>query len=115
MKTLAIGDSVKIKQGVMEPYFGKFDLSGWQGRILKIFYEDLTDSGHKKKYINIGYDSVTLREMTEEYILGMIGEGFPFAETEISYKDINIVSPRDTEEETTAVRMELNRKYDWDI
>ncbi|MEI6122155.1 MAG: hypothetical protein WCQ95_00865 [Bacteroidota bacterium] len=115
MKQLAVGDSVKIKQGVMKPYFGKLDLSGWQGRILKIFYEDLTDSGHEKKYLTIEYDSITLKQMTEEYILGMTGEGFPFAETEISYKDINVVSPRDSEEETTSVRMELNKKYNWDI
>lgn len=28
------GDSVKVKQGILDPDFNKFAMSGWQGRII---------------------------------------------------------------------------------
>jgi len=34
MKSMKIGDSVKVKKGVLEPDTEKFEIGGWQGRIL---------------------------------------------------------------------------------
>ena len=114
MKKFEIGDSVQLKKGVIEPYQRIFDLSGWQGRIIKTFNEECMECGHKQRYVIVEYDSITLRQMTDEYILSMINEGIDIANSEHLIKDVVPVSPRDTEKETLEVRMELYKKYDWD-
>ncbi len=114
MKKLTIGDSVKIKKGVIEPYEGNFDLSGWQGRITGTDYYECGCCGHKDPLYVIRFDSITLRQMPEAYILEMVEIGFDFADTEIAVKDVVRVAPRDTEEETELLRKELFIKYDWE-
>ncbi len=111
MKKFAIGDSVQLKKGVIEPYQEIFDLSGWQGRITKMFYEECMECGHKQRYVSVEYDSITLRQMTEEYILAMRNEGIDIADSEHLIKNVVPTSPRDTEKETLEVRMELHKKY----
>jgi hypothetical protein len=113
MKKPAIGDSVQIKKGVIEPFQKKFDISGWQGRILKIFTEECMECGHKTKLVSIAYDSITLRQMSDEYIKSLIHDGIGFAESELLFKEIVPVEARDTEKETEKARKELNKKYDW--
>ena len=36
MNNMKIGDCVKVKKGVLEPDTEKFEISGWQGRIIEI-------------------------------------------------------------------------------
>ena len=33
---MIIGDSIKVKNGVLDNEFEKYDISGWQGRIIEI-------------------------------------------------------------------------------
>jgi uncharacterized protein YodC (DUF2158 family) len=61
-----VGDSVKVKEGIMCPDDDSVCIGGWQGRI-----SDTGDDG----IVEIFWDSVTLRQMPDEYIRQSEAEG----------------------------------------
>jgi hypothetical protein len=114
MKVPQIGDSVKMKKGHKIPFNKTQKVDGWQGRIIKIFDEACLCCGHKKRYFTVEFDSITLRQMTEEHINMLLDDGDNFAHEEFLIHEITVVEPRDTIEETKAVRQELYKKYDFE-
>jgi preprotein translocase subunit YajC len=56
---MEIGNSVRVKQGIMSPDMEDLSISGWEGRVFEI-EDDL---------ITIELDSLTLSKMPEEYII----------------------------------------------
>jgi hypothetical protein len=58
--TIQLGDSVRVLRGVKDPELGT-DLSGWQGRVVNIKQDEGV-------YIEIAWDSITLRNMPEEFV-----------------------------------------------
>ncbi len=101
------GQSVKVKMGVLCPDDPEFDLGGWQGRIRHI------DDDAGETIIGISWDSVTLREMPERYIEKSEEEGMDWASMYLAPSDVDVVEPRDTEEETENVKDELQGRFKW--
>ena len=58
-----IGQSAKVKRGILCPDDPDYDLSGWQGRIIDIVEEEVDEPT-----IGITWDSITLEEMPKTYI-----------------------------------------------
>ena len=56
-----IGDSVRVKPGMFDPDFEKYDMSGWQGRVA---HKDFEES----EFLEIDCDSITLDQMPHEFI-----------------------------------------------
>jgi hypothetical protein len=114
MKKLKIGDSVRVKEGTGEFFLESYDLSGWQGRIKDIFYDECWETGRRSKYVRVEYDSITLRQMTKKYYYDKIFFSHKFAIADILYKKVDPVKPRDTIEEVEAAKTEVFEKYHWE-
>src|SRR4051812_11104446 len=87
---MKIGDSVKVKQGILDPDLNQFDISGWQGRIIKI------DRGNKSEIIEIAWDSMTLKQLPEEFIKDSLEEGYDCSTMFLGIEDVELTTPRDT-------------------
>lgn len=65
-----IGDSVKVKKGVMCPDDDTVCMSGWQGRVFDV----------NNDVIGIHWDSITLRQLPVDYITKSEEEGLGWTE-----------------------------------
>jgi hypothetical protein len=97
-----IGDSVRVKDGVMCPDDESVCIGGWQGRIFEI--EDA---------VGIRWDSVTLKEIPVDYIQRSDEEGLGWSEIYLSPDEIESVKPRDSKNTADRVRKEMESLYSW--
>jgi hypothetical protein len=97
-----IGDSVRVKDGVMCPDDESVCIGGWQGRIFEI--EDA---------VGIRWDSVTLKEIPVDYIQRSEEEGLGWSEIYLSPDEIESVKPRDSKNTADRVRKEMESLYSW--
>jgi hypothetical protein len=79
-------------------------ICGLQGRISYI-----EDYG----IIEISWDSVTLRQLPDEYIRQSEIEGLGWAQMCLSVDEIELASPRDSEAQAIAVAEEIENKVEW--
>jgi len=105
-KKWAIGDSVVVKLGVIDPDLGG-DLSGWQGRITAI-YED-----QDPVTVGIEWDSLTLKSIPEEHIAKSEEEGLSWSEMNLYPSEVAPAVARDTEDDVAATIKELEPLYNW--
>ena len=99
-----IGDSVRVKKGVMCPDNDSVCIADWQGRV----FETEDDS-----IVRIRWDSVTLKQLPVEYIKQSEEEGMGWAEMYLSADEIEPASPRDSEETSDQVREEMESTSSW--
>jgi hypothetical protein len=106
MKT---GDSVKITKTNNNPYvFGKkLSMTGLEGRIFDIYRSD------KEIYVEIEFDSISIRSMSDDYINSVLGSGTDYSCVDIKIKKVSLSQPRDTPEDVKAARKEMREKYDY--
>jgi hypothetical protein len=104
--SLKIGDSVKVKPGVIDPDLGTFSLEGWQGRILSI-YQELG-----RTLVDIEWDSRTLREMPWESIEFSEKQGLSWKEMGLYLDDVEATNPIDTKADVEKAREDLLRIID---
>ncbi len=89
-----VGDSVIVKQGVLDPDFGT-DIGGWQGRIVTI--------ERQSNLIGIEWDSITLKNIPSSVIDQCELENLDWAQMYLSSTDVELTQPRDTEEDVAAI------------
>src|SRR3982751_6252876 len=99
------GDSVKVKQGIVDPDLNKFDMSGWQGRIINISRENGTE------IIEIEWDSITLKQLPEEFIKDSLEEGYDYATMWLTKEDVEPTTQRDTKSDVEKQLEKLNEQY----
>lgn len=85
-----VGDSVIVKQGVLDPDLGT-DIGGWQGRIVII--------ERQSNLIGIEWDSITLKNIPSSVIDQCELENLDWAQMYLSSTDVELTQPRDTEED----------------
>lgn len=102
---LNVGDSVRVKTGMKDEEVG-VDLSGWQGRITKI---DARDG-----FVDIHWDSVTLRNTPDEVITKCEQEGLSWTEYVLGLDDVEITTARDTPEDVYDAIDEIGSAHVWD-
>jgi hypothetical protein len=103
---MKIGDSAKTKKGVLDPEFEKYDMTGWQGRIIEIDHVDGID-------FEIELDSFTLKKIPRQYIYDSLYYGSDYAIINVSSIDVEKTEPRDTVDEVRVVRKTMNEKLDY--
>jgi len=89
-----VGDSVIVKQGVLDPDFGT-DIGGWQGRIVTI--------ERQSNHIGIEWDSITLKNIPSSVIDQCEVENLDWTQMCLSSTDVELTQPRDTEEDVAAI------------
>lgn len=99
-----IGNSVRVKKGIKSPDSEDLIIEGWEGRVVEINDNILT----------IELDSITLSGLKEEYIADCIVNGFEYSLLCLEMGDVEIVNPRDTENDTLKKQKELDSEYSYD-
>jgi len=102
---LSIGDSVKVKEGIMCPDDDSVCIGGWQGRVFEIEEGD--------NVVGICWDSITLKQLSLEYIKRSEEEGLGWTEMYLSVNEIEPTSPRDSETTADDVAEEMESKFQW--
>ena len=100
--SLKIDDSVRVKDAVMCPDNDSLCIGGWQGRVFEI--EDV---------VGIRWDSITLKQLSHEYIKKSEEEGLCWTEMFLSVDEIEPVNPRDSNETAETVREEMEAVFFW--
>ena len=106
---MKIGDSVKVKTGVLEPDTEKFEIGGWQGRIVNIDTAS-TDEG---TLVSIEWDSATLEQLPADYIIESGVEGLGWESMVLFESDIEKAESRDKASDVKKMQDELSEKYYW--
>ncbi len=96
-----IGDPVRVKEGIMCPDDDSVCIGGWQGRI-----SDIGDDG----IVEISWDSVTLRQLVDEYIRQSEAEGLDWSQMCLAVDEIQSARPRDSEAQAVAAAEEIENR-----
>jgi hypothetical protein len=99
---LAVGASVRIKEGVTDPD-SKQAISGWQGRVVEV----------TRKSVLIEWDSLTLKAMPEQMIEWCEEEGLDWSQMGLAVNEVEIAPARDMEADVQKVKRALGRKHAW--
>jgi hypothetical protein len=102
------GDTVKIKKGISIPDLEAFDMTDWQGKIVGFVESD----DEKGVYLlEIELDSITLKNMSAEYIQKNIDEGFDFDTMILSKEDVEKAGARDKAIDRINVLKSIKAKF----
>jgi len=104
-----IGDSVKVKEGILEPDNEEFEIGGWQGRVTDID----TKSNAENVMITIEWDSVTLQQIPDNYILEAEEDGLIWQAMVLYDTDIESTSARDSIKAVKSSQEKLEDKFYW--
>ena len=89
--SLEIGDSVKVREGMMCPDLEDLCIEGWQGKVSEVG-ED-TDG---KILIGIRWDSITLKNLPDYFIEQSEEEGLDCTRMYLWQEDVKPAECRDT-------------------
>jgi hypothetical protein len=103
-----MGQSVRVKRGILCPDDPDYDLSGWQGRII-----DIDDEEVDEQTVGITWDSITLEEMPKTYIEKSEKEGLSWSDIYLDVNDVEPAQPRDSEDDVVQIRDELEARFGW--
>lgn len=92
----------------MDPDTGKYDLSGWQGRVTDVYEEP-----GEERILCIQWDKQTLQEMPKTFIRESIADGYEYAEMNLGESEVELSDSRDTVEERTALANALEEENYW--
>jgi hypothetical protein len=101
-----IGQTVKVRNGVLCPDDSEFDLSGWTGRIIDLVEDE-------EPTIGIEFDSITLKSMPEKFIKKSEQEDLDWSRIYLDVNDVERTKSRDTEQEAKIVRNEIKKHFEW--
>ncbi len=106
-----IGDFVKVRKGLKDPDYQKFDMSEWTGIISKKFD---TQEGEMQA-IAIQWDIDTLKKLPIEFVKSAIEDGCEFGTMHLTEVDVQIINndKRDNEKEREKLILDLERKYEY--
>ncbi len=98
---MKIGNSIKVKQGVLSPDYDDLNIGGWQGRIIEI----------DKNLVTFELDSKTLSQLSENYIIESLVEEVDWTLLSLEISEVEITQPRDSKEDVLHKQNEINSKY----
>jgi len=93
---LAIGNSVAVKPGTIDPDFD-VDISGWRGRIEEI----------DREFVLIRWDSPTLKQMPKKLIIDCENENLDWEVMNLYKTDVEITTERDSKTDTAKMAMQI--------
>ena len=106
---IKIGDSVIVKDGIEDPDIDSLSIVGWQGRV-----SDVSAGKDNEIWINIKWDSITLRSSSEDYIRQCEENGLDWTSMNLWTDDVKLTQPRDTEKDVELAIDKLSDLHNWD-
>ncbi|MBF0337997.1 MAG: hypothetical protein HQL05_09195 [Nitrospirae bacterium] len=107
-----VGDSVKVRKGVVDPDFADSPIEGWCGRVIAFADETAGEVDENNPLVDVQWDSFTLRAMTDDYIDRCEEEGLDCLSMYLRISDIEKVKPRDTMDNVREAQEEIHRYLD---
>lgn len=107
IETFKIGDYVKVKKGILDPDEGKYNLEDWQGKIINTHMDE-----EYGPVVLIKWDSITLKNIPESFIIECIQDAFEFSEMWLGGDEVTYAECRSKDNEVDKAVRELNEKYD---
>ena len=105
------GDSVKVNKGVSIPDLEEFDFTDWQGRIINFIESDEV----KGEYLlEVEWDSITLRNMPQDYIQQCEDEGYDIETFIFEKEGVTKTKARDKAQDRIAALNEMSSPLDDD-
>ena len=101
-----IGQTVKVKTGVLCPDDSEFNLSDWTGRIIELDEDE-------EPTVCIDFDSITLKNMPEKYVKKSEQEGLDWSKIYLYETEVEPTKFRDTEQDTKNIRIEIKKRFEW--
>ena len=107
---MKVGDFVKVKKGIKDPDYQKFDMSEWTGVISKKFEAQEGEM----QIIAIEWDITTLKKLPVEFIKGCIEDGCEFGTMNLAEEDVQLMDNGeiDNEKEREKLILDLEQKYE---
>jgi hypothetical protein len=102
-----IGDYVKVKKGILCSDNADYIIEDWQGKIIKT-----SVIVQKESLVLIKWDSLTLKNMPENFIIESIQEDLKFEEMYLDINEIVHTSCRDKDQDEDEIVNQINKKYD---
>jgi hypothetical protein len=99
------GESVSVKAETLDYGQKKFDLGGWEGRVIDI---EFSKAGI---FVEVQWDSITLAAMPFEFIEASVEDDVEYENYILLEKDLLRSSPRDTEADVHRAQAEINHKF----
>lgn len=90
--SLEIGDSVKVREGIMCPDLEDLCIEGWQGKV-----SEVGEGEDGIILIGIRWDSITLKNLPDYFIEQSEEEGLEYARMYLWQEDVKPIECRDTE------------------
>lgn len=100
------GDSVRVKEGVMDADNPEVSLAGYQGRIV-----DMEEDEPDHFMVDIAWDSITLRDIPAAEIAEAEEDGLDWTQYRLGMEEVETVSARDSEEDVSSTLRELQDSY----
>ena len=97
-----IGQTVKVRNGVLCPDDSEFNLSGWTGRIIELVEDE-------EPTVCIEFDSITLKDMPEKYVKKSEQEDLDWSKIYLYETEVEPTASRDTEQDAKNVRNKITR------
>ncbi len=101
-----VGDSVRVKEGILCPDDDSLSLDGWQGLVTNI---DLEDS-----LVEFDWDSRALHSLPDYYIRDSEIDGDSWQSMILEFDEVSPCAPRETPEATEIAYRELMVKFRWE-
>jgi hypothetical protein len=101
---MKIGDSIKVKQGIISPDYDDLIIGGWQGRIIEI----------NGNIVTMELDSITLSQLSEDYIIGSLAEDVEWTLISLEVGEVETVKPRDKQDDVLQKQNEINCRYSYE-
>lgn len=101
-----VGNTVKVKEGIVCPDMQDLIIGGWQGRISEITKDD---NGHLLIYIE--WDSITLENMPDIFIEDSEENGLGFSSMSLLDNEIELAKSRDTKEDRDKAIENIHDEY----
>ncbi|MBF0538903.1 MAG: hypothetical protein HQL03_11715 [Nitrospirae bacterium] len=109
---IKVGDCVKVKKGVSDPDFADSSIEGWHGRIIDFVKTDDSEVDKDNPVIDIEWDSITLRGMTDDYIDKCEEDDLDCLSMYLRLCDVERVKPRDTAYDVKEAQEEIHKYLD---
>ncbi len=102
--TFQLGKTVRINEGIQDEDLD-VSIGEWQGRIVEL--------DPNEKLMLIAFDSITLRNMEQDYVARCEEGGMDWAEYYIGYDDVTLAEARDTAEDVANAAAEVAAQAGW--
>lgn len=99
---MKVGDFIKVKKGITDPDTN-MDIGGFVGQIKKYLASNL---------LNIAWDSISLQNLSDDFIRGAINDGCEYLTYNIGPEDVELCKARDTPSDMVKAIRVLGEKWD---